>query len=170
MTAVPCIYLSLFDTHDLSPPCALSAQLQPSIFLPQLWLLQNTRRGWYPRRITMTPPPPLKIGQREFFNDSFFSFFRRNNKSQLGPPPGPHSPDSQAPLPITNGHGNGYGHTHRDEDLGEKKRLLQEGLQLVDSTKDMLEMNAYIFGKETTKKYRKEAAKCVPLFVSCAVV
>jgi hypothetical protein len=120
----------------------------------------------------MTPPPPLKFGQRELFNDSFFSFLRRNNKSQPGPPLGPHSPDSQAPLPITNGHGNGHGHPQRDEGLGEKKRLLQDGLQLIDSTKDMLEMNAYIFGKETTKKFRKEAAKFVSsnVFVACAAV
>jgi hypothetical protein len=106
----------------------------------------------------MTPPPPIKFGQREFFNDSFLSFLRRGNKSRPGPPVGPHSPDSQAP-PISNGHGNGHGNAPRDEGLGEKKKLLQEGLQLIDSTKDMLEMNAFIFGKDTTKKFRKEAAK-----------
>ena len=120
----------------------------------------------------MTPPPPLKFGQRELFNDSFFSFLRRNNKSQPGPPLGPHSPDSQAQVPISNGHGNGHGRPQRDEGLGEKKRLLQEGLQLIDSTKDMLEMNAYVFGKDTTKKFRKEAAKFVALnsFVAWAAV
>jgi len=113
----------------------------------------------------MAPPPPLKFGQRELFNDSFLSFLRRSNKSQPGPPLGPHSPDSQAQTPISNGHGNGHGHPQRDEGLGEKKRLLQEGLQLIDSTKDMLEMNSHIFGKETTKKFRKEAAKCVFFFL-----
>lgn len=113
----------------------------------------------------MAPPPPLKFGQRQIFNDSFLSFLRRPNKSQLVAPPGvPNSPDSQEPVQIHNNHANGHGRRN-DEELAEKKALLQDGLQLLDSTKDMLEMGSHILGKDTTKRYRKEAAKCVFIFI-----
>ena len=109
------------------------------------------------------PPPPLKFGQRQFLNDSFLSFLRRPNKSQPLPPGVPQSPDSQEPPPIPTSHVNGHGHRNdrNDPELAEKKALLQEGLQLLDSTKDMLEMSSHIIGKDTTKRYRKEAAKSV---------
>ncbi|KAJ3483037.1 hypothetical protein NLJ89_g12098 [Agrocybe chaxingu] len=110
----------------------------------------------------MTPPPPLKFGQRDRGNDSFFSFLRRKDKSQPAPSnPVPQSPDSQAPVPIPNGneHGNGHGHSQRDEQLGQKKELLQYGHRLLEETKDMLEQNPHIIRKESLKKYRKQAAK-----------
>lgn len=115
----------------------------------------------------MAPPPPLKFGQRELFNDSFLSFLRRNNnkQQQLGPPggPPPHTPDSQEPLPIPNGNGNGHApahaNGHAEAELAEKKALWQDGMVLLDRTKDLLEQGAPILGKDTTKKLRKEAAK-----------
>lgn len=108
----------------------------------------------------MTPPPP-KLGQRDLFNDSFFSFLRRKDKSQPQPAPAPtvlHSPDSQTSIPIENG--NGPAHARRvEESTGEKKALLQEGHHILDATKDLLERNYHFFRKETLKRLRKEAAK-----------
>jgi len=102
----------------------------------------------------MAPPPPLK------FNDTFLSFLRRSNKSQPGPPPGPlYTPDSQEPIPIPSVHGNGLGTSPRDQDVAEKKLMWQDGQQLLDRTKDMLEMGSHMLGKEATKRFRKEAAK-----------
>ena len=114
----------------------------------------------------MAPPPPLKFGQRELFNDSFLSFLRRNTskQQQLGPPggPPPHTPDSQEPLPIPSGNGHAPAHAngHSSEgELAEKKALWQDGMVLLDRTKDLLEMGAPMLGKDTTKKLRKDAAK-----------
>ena len=106
----------------------------------------------------MAPPP--KLGQRDLFNDSFFSFLKRKDKSQpqpAPPPSGPQSPESQelTHLPNRNGHSN----PRTDESLGEKKMLLQEGHRILDSTKDLLEKNQHFFRKETLKRLRKQAAK-----------
>jgi len=95
------------------------------------------------------PPPPLKFGQRDLLNDSFFSFLRRKDKSQPAHPV-PQSPDSQALVPISSA---------RDEGLGEKKALLQEGHRLLESTKDLLEQSHGLLRKETVKRFRKQAAK-----------
>ncbi|KAF9525819.1 hypothetical protein CPB83DRAFT_858932 [Crepidotus variabilis] len=102
------------------------------------------------------PPPPPKLGNRDLFNDSFFSFLRRKDKSQPAPPPGvpQSSVDSQNPGPIPNVNGHG-----REEGLGDKKALLQDGHRILDSTKDMLERNGHMFRKETLKRLRKQAAK-----------
>ena len=118
----------------------------------------------------MGPPPPPKLGQRDLFNDSFFSFLRRKDKSQPPNPPAPantgapYSPDSpdsrdhaHLPLPIKNGHVN----PKQDESLGEKKALLQDGHRILDLTKDLLERNQQFFRKETLKRLRKDAAKYV---------
>jgi hypothetical protein len=107
----------------------------------------------------MTPPPP-KLGQRDLFNDTFFSFLRRKDKSQPHPAPAlaaPHSPDSQLSIPIENG--NGHAHQRTEESIGEKKAVLQEGHRILDTTKDLLERNYHFFRKETLKRLRKEAAK-----------
>ena len=88
----------------------------------------------------MTPPPP-KFGSRNLFNDSFLSFLRWNNNSQLAPPV--HHPDSPGGT----------------EELQEKRYLLSEGHELLDKTKSMLEEYPDIFAKETTKRLRKTAAK-----------
>ena len=132
-------------------------------------LIQSLR--FFPcRRNIMSPPPPPpppKLGQRDLFNDSFFSFLRRKDKSQppnppapaTGAPYSPDSPDSQdhphLPLPIKNGHAN----PKQDESLGEKKMLLQDGHRILDLTKDLLERNQQFFRKETLKRLRKDAAK-----------
>jgi len=103
----------------------------------------------------MAPPP--KLGQRDLFNDSFFSFLKRKDKSQPQPAPGPQSPDSQELTHLPNRNGNTNPRT--DESLGEKKMLLQEGHRILDSTKDLLEKNQHFFRKETLKRLRKQAAK-----------
>lgn len=106
----------------------------------------------------MVPPPP-KLGQRDLFNDSFFSFLKRKDKSQpkpAPPPGGPQSPDFANP-PNQTGHAN----PRIDESVGEKKALLHEGHRILDSTKDLLERNQHFFRKETLKRLRKEAAKQV---------
>lgn len=86
-------------------------------------------------------PPPLKSGTRNLFNDSFLSFLRWNNKSQLAPPV--QHPDSP----------------RGPEELQEKRYLLAEGHDLLDKTKSFLEQYSDIFGKEATKRFRKTAAK-----------
>ncbi len=109
----------------------------------------------------MTPPPPnFKLGQRDLFNDTFFSFLRRKDKSQPQPAPAPaapHSQDSQVSIPIENGHE--HAHPRPEESIGEKKAILQEGHRILDTTKDLLERNYHFFRKETLKRLRKEAAK-----------
>jgi hypothetical protein len=104
----------------------------------------------------MAPPPP-KLGQRDLFNDSFFSFLKRKDKSQPqpAPPPGGPQPQDSQDLPNRNGNAN----PRTDESLGEKKTLLLEGHRILDSTKDLLERNQHFFRKETLKRLRKEAAK-----------
>lgn len=129
-------------------------------------------------------PPPLKFGQRELFNDSFLSFLRRgsNKQQQIGPAPhaqpqSPQSMDSGEPLPMlppmSNEHGHIHGNGHAQQmsgggqdsgALAEKKALWADGMQLIDRTKDMLEMGARVLGKDTTKKLRKEAARWVALY------
>jgi hypothetical protein len=107
----------------------------------------------------MTPPPP-KLGQRDLFNDSFFSFLKRKDKSQpqpAPPPAGPQSPESPELSNLPNQ--NGLSNSKTDESLGQKKALLQEGHRTLDSTKDLLERNQHFFRKETLKRLRKQAAK-----------
>lgn len=104
------------------------------------------------------PPPPLKFGQRQLFNDSFLSFLRKPNKSQLAPPAFPSSPDSQDPAPIPFEHGHAPQQRGSDS-LGEKKGIWQDGQRLLDQAKDKLEIYCDLIGKDNAKTFRKEAAK-----------
>lgn len=109
--------------------------------------------------LRMAPPPP-KLGQRDLFNDSFFSFLKRKDKSHPQPAPLPAAQQSSATQesphsPISNAHPN----PKTDESLGQKKALLQDGHRVLDSTKDLLERNQRFFRKETLKRLRKQAAK-----------
>ncbi|KAF9048882.1 hypothetical protein BJ165DRAFT_1066438 [Panaeolus papilionaceus] len=114
----------------------------------------------------MPPPPPPKFGQRDLFNDSFLSFLKWNKHPQPAPPMAPLSPESDMHSPlqsISHGNGNGEGYAYnvkgKDDNLAEKKRLLSEGLKLLDAAQDLLERDRHIIGKDATKRFRKQAAK-----------
>ncbi|KAF5327587.1 hypothetical protein D9619_004656 [Psilocybe cf. subviscida] len=94
------------------------------------------------------PPPPIKLGQFKF------SLFGGNKAQKEGLP---YTPDSHVQADLDRGE---YGHgPERDDSLPHKKAAWAQGMSFLDQTKEMLEQSAHMIGKESTKRFKKEAAK-----------
>jgi hypothetical protein len=94
------------------------------------------------------PPPPIKLGQFKF------SLFGGNKAQKEGLP---YTPDSHVQADLDRGD---YAHgVEKDDNLPHKKAAWAQGMRFLDHTKEMLEQGAHMIGKESTKRFKKEAAK-----------